>query len=61
MRAGRIAEEVIQHLAGLADARAVVGLDMQAEVPEGASDEIVRTVGKNYRTLGFESCQFEEE
>jgi predicted AAA+ superfamily ATPase len=59
--AGRIAEEVLQHLATLPDAEVEVTLEIQATMPGGAPEKIVRTVSENARTLKFESQGFEEE
>jgi len=59
--ASRIAEEVVQHLAGLVGARVEVTLEIHAEVPEGVPDQIVRTVTENCRTLKFKSHGFEKE
>ncbi len=58
--AGRIAEEVVQHLAGLVGADVKVTLEIEAEIPDGAPDNVVRTVTENCRTLGFEAQGFEE-
>jgi uncharacterized protein len=59
--AGKIADEVISHLAGLANADVAVTLEISAELPDGASDQVVRTVTENCRTLKFESQGFERE
>lgn len=59
--AGRIAEEVIAHLAGLPGAELEVTLEIQAHLPEGVPDHIVRTVTENSRTLKFRSHGFESE
>jgi predicted AAA+ superfamily ATPase len=59
--AGQIAEEVIAHLSGLVGAKVRVTLDIEAEIPSGAPDHVVRTVTENSRTLKFESQGFEEE
>jgi hypothetical protein len=59
--AGRIAEEVISHLAGLVGSDVTVTLEIQARVPKGVSDAVVRTVTENGRTLKFTSQGFEEE
>src|SRR5690606_8858034 len=59
--AGRIAEEVISHLAGLVGAKVTVTLDIEAEVPGGVPANVVRIVTENSRTLKFESLGFEEE
>ena len=42
--AGRIAEEVVAHLAGLVGAQVRVTLEIDADIPEGAPDHVVRTV-----------------
>jgi predicted AAA+ superfamily ATPase len=53
--AGRIADEVITHLAGLVGSNVSVTLEIQAEIPSGAPDNVVRTVTENSRTLKFGS------
>ena len=59
--AGRIAEEVIAHLSGLVGADVTVTLEIQAEVPSGAPDNVVRIVTENCRTLKFSDHGFEKE
>ena len=59
--AGRIAEEVVAHFAGLVGVKVTVTLEVDAEIPSGASDQLVRTVTENSRTLKFTSHGFEEE
>lgn len=59
--AGRVAEEVIAHLAGLVGARVRVTLEIEANLPSGAPDQVVRTVTENSRTLKFSSQGFEDE
>ena len=59
--AGTIAQEVVQHLAGLIMADVEVTLDIRAYIPGGAPDHIVRTVTENCHTLGFESYEFHDE
>ena len=59
--ASRIAEEVIAHLAGLMGARVTVTIEIEAEVPDGVPDNVVRTVTENSRTLKFTSHGFERE
>jgi hypothetical protein len=51
--AGKIGDEIISHLAGLANAGVSVTLEIAAELPDGASDQIVRAVTENCRTLKF--------
>ena len=64
-RAGRdasqVADEVISHLAGLVGANVRVMLEIDAEIPDGAPDHVVRTVTENSRTLKFDSHGFERE
>ena len=59
--AGRIAEEVISHLTGLPGATVHVTLEIEAALPGGASDQIVRIVTENGRTLKFTSQGFETD
>ena len=59
--AGRIADEVISHLSGLVGANVKVTLEIEAEIPNGAPDNVVRTVTENSRTLKFKSQGFEKE
>jgi hypothetical protein len=57
----RIADEVIAHLSGLVGAKVTVTLEVEAEIPSGATDHVVRTVTENSRTLKFTSQGFEKE
>ena len=59
--ASRIADEVISHLAGLVGAEVRVTLEIEAEIPSGASDQVVRTVTENSRTLKFTTQGFEKD
>ena len=59
--ASRIADEVIAHLSGLVGAKVKVTLEIEAEIPAGAPDHVVRTVTENSRTLKFTSQGFEKE
>jgi predicted AAA+ superfamily ATPase len=59
--ASRIADEVIAHLSGLLGATVKVTLEIEAEIPSGAPDHVVRTVTENSRTLKFTSQGFEKE
>jgi hypothetical protein len=56
-----IAEEVIAHLAGLVGAKVTVTLEIEADIPNGVPDNVVRTVTENARTLKFSSQGFEKE
>jgi hypothetical protein len=57
--AGTIAEAVVQHLNSLVGAEVEVTLEIRAHLPDGASDQVVRIVTENCRTLRFTSSGFE--
>jgi predicted AAA+ superfamily ATPase len=59
--ASKIAEEVIAHLSGLVGTNVTVTLEIEAEIPSGAPDTVVRTVTENSRTLKFTNQGFEKE
>jgi predicted AAA+ superfamily ATPase len=59
--AGRIADEVIQHLVKLIGADVQVTLEIQANLKEGASEKTIRDVTENCHTLKFDNFGFEEE
>ena len=59
--ASRVADEVIAHLSGLVGAKVTVTLEVEADIPSGAPDHVVRTVTENSRTLRFTSQGFEKE
>jgi hypothetical protein len=59
--AGKIAEEVLQHITALPGANVRVTLEIQADVPSGIPDNVARTVNENCRTLRFNSQGFEKE
>ena len=59
--AGRIADEVIAHLAGLVGSTVKVTLEIEAEVEAGTPENVVRTVTENSRTLKFTTHGFEKE
>ncbi len=59
--ASRIADEVITHLVGLVGASVTVTLEIDADIPDGAADTVVRTVTENSRTLKFGQAGFEQE
>ena len=52
---------MIAHLAGLIGASVTVTLEVEAVIPSGAPDNVVRTVTENSRTLKFTSHGFEKE
>jgi hypothetical protein len=60
--AGRVADEVIAHLAGLVGSSVKVTLEIDAAIEAGAPENVVRTVTENSRTLKFDPASgFEKE
>lgn len=59
--AGRIAQEVIAHLAALRGAAVRVTLEIEASAPDGVPENTERIVNENCRTLKFRSFGFESE
>jgi len=59
--ASRIADEVIAHLVGLVGSDVKVTLEIAAEMPSGAPENVVRTVTENARTLKFTDQGFESD
>ncbi len=55
-----VIEEVAQHLSGLLGAKVEITMEIHAELPQGASDHLVRTVTENCRTLKFTDFGFED-
>jgi hypothetical protein len=52
---------VIAHLVGLVRANMRVTLEIEAELPDGVPEQVVRVVVDNGRTLKFTSHGFERE
>ncbi|MDX2181398.1 MAG: Swt1 family HEPN domain-containing protein [Bryobacteraceae bacterium] len=60
--ASRVADEVITHLVGIIGSTVRVTLEIEADIPAGASDNVVRTVTENGRALKFAANSgFEKE
>jgi hypothetical protein len=59
--ASKIADEVISHFAGKVGAKVTVTLEIEVNLRDGATDQVVRTVTENSRTLKFTSHGFESE
>jgi len=53
-------EEIIQHLTSVDGARVTVSLEVQAESAEGFTQQTVRTISENCRTLRVRDSGFEE-
>lgn len=52
--ASEVGEAVVAHLNGLVGAKVQVTLEIHAEIPEGAPEDVVRTVTENAMTLRFD-------
>jgi hypothetical protein len=52
---------VISHFAGKVGAKVTVTLEIEVNLRDGATDQVVRTVTENSRTLKFTSHGFESE
>lgn len=59
--AGKIADEILSHLSALPGSRLQVSIEIEAELPEGVSEEVRRTVSENADTLGLDSYEFYRE
>lgn len=59
--AGKVAEEVLQHLGTLPGAKVTVSLEIHAEVPDGVSEDLQRVVTENCEVLKFKSHGFEKD
>ena len=57
---GKIAEEVLQHLTVLTKAKMRVTVEIDAEVPDGVSEDTQCVVTENRQTLRFKSHGFEK-
>lgn len=58
--AGKVAEEIVQHLIGQIGATVDITIEINARSTTGFPDNVVRTVTENCRTLRFLSQGFEE-
>jgi uncharacterized protein len=59
--AGKVADEILSHLSTLPDGRLKVSIELEAELPEGAPEDVQRTVSENAGVLKFDSHGFERE
>jgi len=59
--AGKVAEELVQHLSSLVGSNVEMTLEIHAEVPQGVPDQAVRTITENCRVLKFKTHGFEKE
>jgi predicted AAA+ superfamily ATPase len=58
--AGRVADEVIAHLAALVGSNVEITLEIHATIPDGVPEHVVRIVTENARTLKFTDHGFED-
>lgn len=56
-----MANEIVQHLMKQPETEVEVTMEIVADLPSGASDDVVRTVSENCRTLKFSVFGFEQE
>ena len=56
----RLVEEIITHLTAADGTQIEVSLEVNAQAPDGLSQQIVRTVSENCRTLHVKDFGFEE-
>lgn len=59
--ASKIGEEIITHFASLIGANVRITIEIEAEVPNGIPDSVIRIVTENSRTLKFQNHSFEDE
>ncbi len=59
--AGQVADEVIAHLEGLVGSEVRLTLEIEADIPNGAPEHVIRTVTENSRNLNFDDSGFEKE
>jgi hypothetical protein len=58
--AGKVVQEVLEHMSTLPGVKVRVTLDLQVESREGFAEDVVRTVSENCGALKFHSHGFEE-
>ena len=59
--AGKISEEIVQHFCALHGCNVEITLEIQAHIPDGASESLIRTVNENCCTLRFTNYGFEKD
>ena len=57
---GQVAEEILQHLTTLTGSKVKVTVEIEAQIPEGVSDDVRRVIEENCRTLRFTVQGFEQ-
>jgi hypothetical protein len=59
VKLAEVADEVIAHLRSDPNARVKIILEIEAEFPQGVSDQVRRTVSENASALGFKTKVWE--
>lgn len=59
MRLVQLAEEIISNLASDSQAELKITVEISADFPNGAADQIKRTVSENAKSLGFKTSTWE--
>ena len=59
--ASQVADEVIAHLESLVGSEVRLTLEIEAVIPDGAPEHVIRTVTENSRSLNFDDSGFENE
>ena len=59
--ASQVAKEVIAHLVGVVGSEVKLTLEIEADIPNGATEQVIRTVTENSRILNFDDSGFEKE
>jgi hypothetical protein len=59
MRLVQLAEEIISNLVSDPQAQLKITVEINADFPAGASDQIKRTVSENAKSLGFKTSTWE--
>jgi predicted AAA+ superfamily ATPase len=58
LKSGNIASEIIQHLKSLKNSNVEINIEITGKIPDGISDEVMRTISENCRTLKFKDWEF---
>jgi hypothetical protein len=58
---GQITDEILQHFTAIVGAEVTIDLEVHVNLPEGASESLVRTITENCRVLKFQNYTFESE
>ena len=61
IKAGEISSEIIGHLKALKNSNVEIILEISGTVPDGISDEVIRTLSENCKTLKFLDWEFHND